>query len=692
MKAQKLISVRPFMFRHVLLIVTFLTGGIFSGLILLTGVELYKHLILSLYFFIIGPVLLIFEAILGEHDRLDKPSPRRLSLGIVFFLLSLCVSILVWSNPDLFNYSQNDKVLFCASYLTTLILAAHITAQVFALYLLENIYRYALLYQRRIGWVSFVGFLVLVCHQLFFTTKWLLYGWIAESWIRFAAFLYLPVICAIPWSFVRYRATNERIKVTRDAVYSSFSLLIIGALFTAAGITISVLRIFEISLTPFDLKVLGMSALFAGTILAGSARMRRRVAKLVNRRFYSNRFDYRFQFFSLHRILGRVEGYAETIEEILEHLRRTLNAEHAYLFLANEQNGNFDLFSPKERDLPDAAVIKSSSPFITTLLKKGDYFGILQFDGDLFRQIETDLPESLSRLKITHVAPVFSSDSLLAILAIRRDQSAGFDTESTALVEAYTSVIADFLFKSRILRDRLEQKQFESFSHMASFIVHDVKNQVATLKLLMRNARQNISNPKFQESLLLSLDSCTVNLGNLVSRLSMPPKRDRLKVSKVDMGPLIKRLVDETGLMSLPQIKFDLQIEDNLYAQIDENALYYTIKNLVVNSLESMEGSDGKLSINASSLQTALVSLTDRFSGNEQFFSSYSAVIEVEDTGCGMSDEFLRNRLFRPFSTTKDKGIGIGLYQCKTLIEQMGGKLLCNSQLGRGTVFFIILQ
>ncbi len=681
-----------FLLRNLLLILTFLNGVVFSSLVLFFGVELYKPFILSLYFLNIAPVLALFEVILGEHDRIDKPSPKRFPAGIIFFLALLVAAILVTLISDLFGYSHNQNALFCTSYLSAVILAVHITALVYALYLLENIYRFALLYQRRVGWVSFVGFLVFVCHQLIFTTKWLLYGWMADSWLRFAALLYLPVICAIPWSFVRYRVVRERIKVTRDAVYSSFSLLIIGALFTAAGVTISALRIFEVSITPFDLRVLVVSALFAGTILTGSARMRRRVAKLVNRRIYSNRHDYRFQFFSLHRILGRVEGYTETIEEILEHLRRTLNAEHAYLFLVNEQNGNFELLSPKERDLPDTAVIKSSCQFINTLTRKGDYFGLLQLNDELYRQIVTDTPENLLRLKVTHVASVFSNGSLLAILALRCDQASGFDTEDTALVEAYTSVFADFLFKHRILRERLEQKQFESFSHMASFIVHDVKNQVATLKLLLRNARQNISNPKFQESLLLSLNSCTVNLGNLVSKLSMPPKRDCLKVSKIEVSSLVKKLSDDTGLISLPEIKFELKTEDNLYAQIDENALYYTIKNLVVNSLESMEGKGGKLSICALSLQDALSCLTERFAINEHFFSAYSAAIMVEDTGCGMSDEYLRNRLFRPFSTTKDKGIGIGLYQCKALVEQMGGKLLCDSQLGSGTVFCVLLH
>lgn len=663
----------------------------FSGAVLLFGSNTFEQIALPLYFVTIAPLLIIFNKILEEENH-RKIHNRQISINLLFICIPLFTAALVLLNPCLFQYSTENEILYCTSYISTLLLAVHISALVFALYLLENMYRYALLYQRRVGWVSFFGLLVLVCHQLFFSTKWLLYGWIPISWIRFTAFLYIPTIIAIPWSFLRYRAGNEKIKVTRDAVYSSFSLLIIGALFTAVGITISALRYFEISISPFDLKVIAMSALFAGTILAGSARMRRRVAKLVNRRLYSNRYDYRFHFFSLHRILGRVEGYEETIEEILEHFRRSLNADHAYLFIVNEQNGNYELFTPKERDLPHTLLIKNDSPIISTLKCKGNYFGLLRIKDNFTMHFETDNPESFSKLCITEIAPVLHYDSLLAILAIRNDRpDTTYDTEDTAMVEVYASFIADFLFKNQILNERLEQKQFESFSHMASFIVHDVKNQVATLKLILKNAEQNISNPNFQKSLIISLQNCSLNLSNLVSKLSMPPRRDRLKVTKTDISPLISKIMDETELFSLAQIKVQKEIEPDLSAEIDENALYYTIKNLIVNALESMKGKNGVLSIRATSLKSSLSLLTSRFSGSEAFFSNYSLVIIVEDTGCGMSDEFLRNRLFRPFSTTKDKGIGIGLYQCKTLIEQMGGKILCDSHLGRGTLFCILL-
>jgi len=664
---------------------------IFSGMVLLSGELIPYQFVLPVYFLIVAPLAALLWRITGESEVRRKTGLNKLPLKLFFILIPVAEAVLAGVNSGLFMQINQGRILANTSYLSTVILAFHILTLVYALFLLENIYRFALTYQRRLGWVTFAGFLVLILHQLIFSTRWLLYGWIPVSWFEFAAFLYLPLICAVPWSLVRYRTGAEKIRVTRDAVYSSFSLLIIGALFTALGLTSTVLRAFNINLSAFDFKVLGVSVLFAGTILAGSARMRRRVAKLVNRRLYTNRYDYRSQFFSLHRILGRVEGYNETLEELLEHLRLSLNADHAYIFTANEQNGNFELVSPKERELPGTAVIKAGSPLIATLQRKGDYFGLLRTSDDPSMKIETETPEEILKLNITSVAPVLHHQSLLAVLALRC-KDAEFDIEDTSLIEAYASVIADFLFKHRILRERLEQKQFESFSHMASFIVHDVKNQVATLKLLLRNAEQNISDPKFQESLMVSLRSCTKNLGDLVSKLSMPPRRDRIKKVNAEIEPVISRLIDETGLQNHSSITLQKEIVPGVHAEFDESALFYTVKNLVVNALESMEGKEGRLSIKVMPVASSLDWLTSGFSGNEKLFSEFSAAIAVEDTGYGMSEDFVRNRLFRPFSTTKDKGIGIGLYQCKTLVEEMGGKILCSSKVSRGTLFCILLR
>ena len=57
-----------------------------------------------------------------------------------------------------------------------------------------------------------------------------------------------------------------------------------------------------------------------------------------------------------------------------------------------------------------------------------------------------------------------------------------------------------------------------------------------------------------------------------------------------------------------------------------------------------------------------------------------------------MSEDFINKRIFKPFTTTKKKGLGIGLYQCKQIIEAHGGRLEVESQLGEGTTFFVTVQ
>jgi len=675
---------------YIPLSLTALLGILFSITSLLQdNTGLFFRFSLNLYFLIITPAIFIFWRILDDRNKKENPSKHPLRLFFPFLSIAITITFTVF--PDLFIYSRYHDGIFCTSFISTMLLAAHIISVVYALYLLENIYRYAHLYQRRIGFVSFSGFLIIILHQLVFTTRFLLYSWISVSWIKFAALLYIIPLCAVLWSFSRYRIGLEKIKVTREAMYSSFSLLIVGALFTSVGITTLIFRKFNIQISPFDIKVLSVTALFSFTIIAGSARMRRRVAKFINRRIYPQKYDYRSQFFSLYRTLGRTEGYAETLEDVLEHLRRMINAEHAYLFISDEQNGNFKLLPPKERSLPDSVIIKNESPLISTLLKKGDYFGLLRITDDPAMTVKTDNQVAFSKLQISHIAPVFHYDDLLAILTLRCDDKTSFDTETKAVIESYASVISDLLFKHRILIERLEQKQFESFSHMASFIVHDVKNQVSTLKLLFKNAEKNISDPRFQESLLVSLRNCTEDLGNLVQKLSMPPSRNNLKIIRGNVIPLIEKLINDAGLNIIDTVEFTKDLAPELIADFDENALYYTLKNLVVNAIDSMECRNGKLIIKALPLKSSLSWLNEKFPDSEALFTKHDVLIAVEDTGCGMSEEFLRNRLYRPFSTTKDKGIGIGLYQCKTLIEKMGGKIICSSQINCGTLFCIIL-
>jgi signal transduction histidine kinase len=65
--------------------------------------------------------------------------------------------------------------------------------------------------------------------------------------------------------------------------------------------------------------------------------------------------------------------------------------------------------------------------------------------------------------------------------------------------------------------------------------------------------------------------------------------------------------------------------------------------------------------------------------------------LSVADNGRGMSEDFVRQSLFRPFSSTKNAGLGIGLAQCKSIVDAHGGRIRAESRPGEGTTFTIDL-
>lgn len=679
-------TILPFIFASLLFFAgTTLTFQIFG---ISPNQVLPKELIL-MYITVTICIVLISAVILAGKNSVKKfPYLDRFGAAIIG-IASAAVLTFLFRNEILFF--TNGPRLISTSQFSVLILIIHIITAVYALYLLENIYRYALSYQRRIGRLIFLGLVIIVGYQLVLSSRWLLYGWLPASWMDTFGIVNAICLGLVLLGIIKYRIADERVKVTRGAVYSSFSLLFAGAFFTAVGISMLILRHLGITLDSYDLRVLGISLSITLVIIGGSARMRRRVKKFINRRVYKAQHDYRSQFYELHRMSMQTEEEDHVFEEILEHLRSALNAEHAYLFLSDEHHDYFVLQKPKERNLPEELNLKANSDLVRALHEKGDYFGVLRMNEMPSGSTISEKPNEFFSLCITDVAPVFHGGELLAILAMRRDSSSTMKTEDIALVEVYATTIGDLLFKRRILIERLEQKQFESFSHMASFIAHDVKNQVSTLKLLLRNAEKNISNQEFQKSLLVSLRHCSDNLATLVQKLQQPPRKDKLRLSSSTLSPVLTTVIEETGLEKMEDLTLDTRIEENVSAVVDEQAIYYTVKNLIINALESMNGSAKSLTIRLARIENAQEWLKANFSSREELFSKYSVLISVEDTGCGMDEKFLQTKLFHPFSTTKDKGVGIGLYQCKTLIEQMGGKIFCRSEVAKGSVFCIIL-
>lgn len=224
------------------------------------------------------------------------------------------------------------------------------------------------------------------------------------------------------------------------------------------------------------------------------------------------------------------------------------------------------------------------------------------------------------------------------------------------------------------LRDMIaresEQKQFESFARLSAVLTHDLKNSIFSLSLLVQNMERKFDREGFREDAMRTLSNSVNDLQGLVARLSDPLAQSNVRQA-ADLSAIVDRLLKRIGGNADPRYEIRATLLPRLNASIDARAIERVIENLMINALEAMPDG-GSLTVSTR-------------------VENDAAVITVADTGKGMSEEFIRDRLFRPFATTKRKGIGLGLYSCRDIIEQHGGKIEVSSRIEAGTEFRVIL-
>lgn len=236
------------------------------------------------------------------------------------------------------------------------------------------------------------------------------------------------------------------------------------------------------------------------------------------------------------------------------------------------------------------------------------------------------------------------------------------------------NVMSDRL-REQIAREA-EAHQFQSFIKLSALLTHDLKNAIEALSLTVSNMERHFDNPVFRDDALKGLTSSTDKLRALVARVSNPVntlsgefKRPR----PTDLVPLLSRvLVRTVDPLSGPH-QVDLRLPPALFALVDAERMEKVIENLLLNALEAMSGKRGKLTLAAGAVE-----------GKRVFFS-------VTDTGVGMTAEFIQQKLFHPFATTKERGVGLGLYTCREVVRANGGTIEVESVEGSGTTFRVVL-
>lgn len=266
--------------------------------------------------------------------------------------------------------------------------------------------------------------------------------------------------------------------------------------------------------------------------------------------------------------------------------------------------------------------------------------------------------------------PIIAGGELVGLVIVG-DRVAGvrYSTQDYELLKTLGDQAAASLLNLRLSEKLGQARQLEAFQAMSAFFVHDLKNTASTLSLMLKNLPVHYANPEFREDALRGIAKTVTHINDLIERLNM--LRHELQVQEVECD--LNQLVSDTlrSYETNAGVEFIKQLGAIPKLRLDPTQIQKVLTNLVLNARDAISD-NGQVKVE-----------TSRRNG--------WVVLTVADTGCGMAPEFVRDSLFRPFQSTKKKGLGIGMFHCKMIIEAHRGRMEVESAPGKGTQFRVLL-
>lgn len=529
--------------------------------------------------------------------------------------------------------------------------------------------------QRRLGGL-FLSILVAVLAELLVVSAGVLQGRILAGWLATASPVLFVSGSTAALALARRRLRDMSIPVGRPVVYySSISItLAVGFLV----ITFALSRVLPAMSAEFRVwVVVGFLLFVAGgaVLLMVQPATGRAIRRFVDRNFYAYRYDYRAEWGRVSRALSPSAAPEEVCRQIETLAREIFDSDHIAVHFREDPAGAFRLLHGPSGS---PTTLEATHPVVRWFDK--ERWPVLFSD----RGLDPELAQGLEASKLLRTslgaavcAPLAVDEPVIALLwlAPKRGDEAWAD-EDLEFLAAMSRQLASALWFSRQAERTAEARQLESLQRLSSFVLHDMKNHVSGLSLVVDNAKRHMGNPDFQRDAMTVVERTVRNLRELMSQVSGVSSPPAPQAAPVALRELVSESLVESGLAleQAPGLRVEVTVPEGAEAVLDRRQVGRVLVNLLVNAREALQG-PGTIGVRAITVSGA--------------DGAREAVIEVSDSGRGMSEDFIRTRLFKPFSTTKKGGLGVGLAQCRGIVEAHGGTIDARSRPGEGTVFTV---
>ena len=537
---------------------------------------------------------------------------------------------------------------------------------VFGLVMVEQIFRNADSRQRWVLKFLLLGIGAILAYDLFLYSHALLFRAIhADLWaIRgFANALVVPMLLV---AVRRSRRYEPDLSVSRHVTFYTAALMGVGAYLLA------------MAAAGYGIRLLGgtwggaLQALFLFgavvllAIILLSSRVRSEVRVFISKHFYPSRYDYREEWMRLTKTLG---DSSEVLPiRAIRAVAQIVEAESGALWVDEtgpDRAASFRKVAHWKREVgPDVLTSHDGLVQFAERTHWSIHGNGCRETPDAYPGLE--LPAWLAGIEDDWVAvPLLEADHLYGLVLLEHPRTGlRLDYEEIDLLRIAGRQTATALAQDDANRKLADSRQFEAYNRLTAFLMHDLKNLIAQQSLVVRNAARFKHDPAFIDDAIETIGGSVRRMQRLLELLSQ--KSDQGYEERVAIAPMVERVI-KTHEDRVPAPVAGI-IEDGLRVTADPERLAMVLGHVIRNAQDATRP-DGEVCVEA------------RRSGRQ-------AVILVRDTGAGMDPEFLRERLFRPFDSTKGaKGMGIGAYQVREFVEGCGGAVQVESCPGEGTTF-----
>jgi len=615
------------------------------------------------------PFWILFSSTLAREDSKTELKKRMLTF-IPFFCLSFI--FLFWQIKRGLILLQKDifgDLVFYFADKSELFLIFLLAGAVLSILNLEKTFHSCIQAQKKKLALPFIFSLALLVLLIYLITS----GFLSA---RIPGFIFLSWgVLGILWAiglarYLREKATS--IQITREMVYSSVVVALIGGYLILVGLVAKVIQSFGVNLSVF-LSILAaflVIGILSALVVSGS--IKERVKRFVDQSFYKGKVDYRAEWTRFSENIASLLDLEEILKEVEGIISVNLRIENIIILLSEPQ-GALSLAYPKESSFD--LRIKKEEDFLDWIFRYGEPIGIKEIGFDKSSsEKESSFLKLAEELKLEICVPMIAKRNLVGLLFLGpKGGNQPFTEEDFSFLGGVAHQSSIAVLNSKLSQELILSKEMESFNKLSSFILHDLKNFVSMLSLLLQNAEERLKNPDFQKSALVTISDTVERMKRLMSKLSSASEGIRLDFKSCDLNKILQNLLNRIKVSSFTQVNTILNFGTLPALRCDQAQMEKVFQNLIINALEAMPQGGTLSIITESDEETALIR------------------VKVSDTGAGMSRDFIRNHLFKPFQTTKKKGLGIGLFQCKEIVELHEGRISVESEEGKGTTFRVEL-